>query len=159
MFNQQDKKTQKSGRNRLHLFRLRLWVQGPDLNQRPFGLWCPKRLKALQGMPSRFDHCPFLASIFLPPAAVGKKQVIRPSSGSRTRRMWAYKTQSRDIKKTPRTKSSRSFWVQGPDLNQRPPGYEPDELPDCSTLRYLVWRNCDAGDRNRTGTALRAVGY
>ena len=27
-------------------------------------------------------------------------------------------------------------WMQGPDLNQRPPGYEPDELPNCSTLRY-----------------------
>ena len=25
--------------------------------------------------------------------------------------------------------------LQGPDLNQRPSGYEPDELPDCSTLR------------------------
>ena len=24
---------------------------------------------------------------------------------------------------------------QGWDLNPRPPGYEPDELPDCSTLR------------------------
>ena len=29
------------------------------------------------------------------------------------------------------------LWVQGPDLNRRPPGYEPDELPDCSTLRYI----------------------
>ena len=26
-------------------------------------------------------------------------------------------------------------WVQGLDLNQRPSGYEPDELPGCSTLR------------------------
>jgi len=120
-------------------------VQGPDLNQRPFGLWCPKRLKALQGMPSRFDHCPFLASIFLPPAAVGKKQVIRPSSGSRTRRMWAYKTQPLDIKKTPRTKSSRSFWVQGPDLNQRPPGYElcePCPILVCLSPRNLVITHC-----------------
>ena len=33
----------------------------------------------------------------------------------------------------------REFWVQGPDLNRRPPGYEPDELPDCSTLRYLIF--------------------
>jgi hypothetical protein len=30
-------------------------------------------------------------------------------------------------------------WVQGLDLNQRPSGYEPDELPDCSTLQ------CDGG--------------
>ena len=42
------------------------------------------------------------------------------------------------------------LWVQGRDLNPRPPGYEPDELPNCSTLRYLI----GAGDRDRTGTGL-----
>ena len=26
-------------------------------------------------------------------------------------------------------------WLRGMDLNQRPSGYEPDELPDCSTPR------------------------
>ena len=28
--------------------------------------------------------------------------------------------------------------LRGRDLNPRPPGYEPDELPDCSTPRYEV---------------------
>jgi hypothetical protein len=28
-----------------------------------------------------------------------------------------------------------SNWLRGLDLNQRPSGYEPDELPDCSTPR------------------------
>jgi hypothetical protein len=27
------------------------------------------------------------------------------------------------------------FWLRGLDLNQRPSGYEPDELPGCSTPR------------------------
>ena len=31
-------------------------------------------------------------------------------------------------------------WLRGLDLNQRPSGYEPDELPDCSTPRYLLLR-------------------
>ncbi len=30
-----------------------------------------------------------------------------------------------------------SWWLRGLDLNQRPSGYEPDELPDCSTPRHL----------------------
>ena len=33
-----------------------------------------------------------------------------------------------------------------------PPGYEPDELPGCSTPRY-IW-SLGAGDRDRTGTML-----
>ena len=28
-------------------------------------------------------------------------------------------------------------WWRGGDLNFRPSGYEPDELPDCSTPRYI----------------------
>ena len=38
-------------------------------------------------------------------------------------------------------------WLRGRDLNSRPSGYEPDELPDCSTPRCQFL----CGRRNRTG--------
>ena len=39
-------------------------------------------------------------------------------------------------------------WEQGQDLNLRPSGYEPDELPDCSTLLQKIqstatWTQCN----------------
>ena len=30
------------------------------------------------------------------------------------------------------------FWLREKDSNQRPSGYEPDELPDCSIPRYAI---------------------
>ena len=45
------------------------------------------------------------------------------------------------------------FWLRRQDLNLRPPGYEPDELPT-ALLRDISFTGIGAGDRTRTGTVL-----
>ena len=41
------------------------------------------------------------------------------------------------IKKPALKKAGFLIWLRGLDLNQRPLGYEPNELPNCSTPRRI----------------------
>ena len=49
-------------------------------------------------------------------------------------------------------------WWRGWDLNPRPSGYEPDELPDCSTPRRTNEGSTRPGPRQPGRTDFEAVG-
>ena len=55
-----------------------------------------------------------------------------------------------------------SAWLRGVDLNHRPLGYEPNELPDCSTPRIhttnLIWQRQTSRKLSSAGARSRPSG-
>ncbi len=93
------------------------WLRGPDLNRRPSG-YEPDELPSCS---TPRPNC----------IATTKGRAVAPCCLRLHRRaLPAMDTNS---------------WLRGPDLNRRPSGYEPDELPSCSTPRP----NCTATTRGR----------
>ena len=67
-------------------------------------------------------------SLNLPPAAGARFSQRAPLVGLMTRVRQQVQILSQAQRKEPH-KATLSLWLRGKDLNQRPPGYEPDELP------------------------------
>src|SRR5207237_7498060 len=60
------------------------------------------------------------------------------------------------MEKRCRTAAPLSDWLRGVDLNHRPLGYEPNELPGCSTPQHHVSKREKQG-QTRTGCAVATI--
>jgi hypothetical protein len=93
----------------------------------------------------RFHHIPGVSIAVihdyrLPIDARRRDEHPRARQGRRdgVARDLARKQKSGTLPKEDSAFSCCSTRLRGPDLNQRPSGYEPDELPGCSTARHLL---------------------
>ena len=74
---------------------------------------------------------------------------------------WGFRIADLEIRNPHSAIRNRKVWLRGRDLNPRPLGYEPNELPDCSTPRQgqnlnpeFTRSQLDALKRNRLKSAI-----
>ena len=76
-----------------------------------------------------------------------KRQSCAVRAGVRDQWLAQYRIGLRNFLARKHDKRCPSFWLRGRDLNPRPSGYEPDELPGCSTPRLGAYYGRPASKR------------
>ena len=90
----------------------------------------------------RFE-CSSLRQIFNPYSAIANQQYPGGGEGIRTPDPRVANAVLCQLSYTPDKR-----WLRGRDLNPRPLGYEPNELPDCSTPRQISTSKSESKIRN-----------
>ncbi|GEM_PF-1446384 len=131
-----------------------IWLREPDLNRRPSGY-----------EPDELPDCsiPRLWGAFYSPItrcqSKGRKKAYFIQKVSDSCEVCCQHERLRVLRAQKKAThlSGLLNWLREPDLNRRPSGYEPDELPDCSIPRgafYSFERCCHGFISNRRETRL-----
>jgi hypothetical protein len=80
-----------------------------------------------------------------------RKQFLKKRLG-----IWVLESSSPFVRLAQPIETKREVWLRGVDLNHRPLGYEPNELPDCSTP-HKNHNTLSCGGLNSHGSAPESV--